>query len=61
MVGKALMAVLLDGLKQHSHRFGNNRFRQSTLLGMLRWLILSLTAYLIADWTPARNSVSITT
>jgi len=24
---------------------------QSTLLGMYRWLVLSLTAYLIAHWT----------
>ena len=45
------MAVLLVGLKSHSHRFGNNRFGQGTLLGMLRLLILSLTAYLIAHWS----------
>uniref|UniRef100_UPI0003193A1B hypothetical protein n=2 Tax=Fischerella sp. FACHB-380 TaxID=2692799 RepID=UPI0003193A1B len=28
-----------------------HRFGQGTLLGMYRWLILSLTAYLIARWT----------
>lgn len=35
----------------HSHRFGLHRFGQGTLLGMYRWLILSLIAYLIAHWT----------
>lgn len=33
------------------HRFGLHRSGQGTLLGMYRWLILSLTAYLIAHWT----------
>lgn len=37
--------------KTAKHRFGNNRFGQGTLLGMLRLLILSLTAYLIAHWS----------
>ncbi len=37
--------------KTAKHRFGLHRFGQSTLLGMLRLLILSLTAYLIAHWT----------
>lgn len=36
-----------------------HRFGQGTLLGMYRWLILSLTAYLIAHWaylsTPTTN------
>lgn len=33
------------------HRFGLHRFGQATLLKMYRWLLLSLTAYLIAHWT----------
>ncbi|NMG07134.1 IS701 family transposase [Brasilonema sp. UFV-L1] len=37
--------------KTAKHRFGLHRFGQSSLLGMLRLLILSLTAYLIAHWT----------
>ena len=37
--------------KTAKHRFGLHRFGQATLLGMYRWLILSLTAYLIAHWT----------
>ncbi len=37
--------------KTAKHRFGLHRFGQGTLLGMYRWLILSLTAYLIAHWT----------
>ena len=37
--------------KTAKHRFGLHRFGQGTLLGMYRWLILCLTAYLIAHWT----------
>lgn len=37
--------------KTAKHRFGLHRFGQGTLLGMYRWLILSLTAYLLAHWT----------
>ncbi|MEA5569317.1 transposase, partial [Anabaena sp. UHCC 0399] len=37
--------------KNAKHRFGLHRFGQGTLKGMYRWLILSLTAYLIAHWT----------
>ncbi len=37
--------------KTAKHRFGLHRFGQSTLLGVYRWLILSLVAYLIAHWT----------
>ncbi|MGI2909726.1 transposase, partial [Tolypothrix sp. VBCCA 56010] len=37
--------------KTVKHRFGLHRFGQGSLLGMYRWLILSLTAYLIAHWT----------
>ncbi len=37
--------------KTAKHRFGLHRFGQATLLGMYPWLILSLTAYLIAHST----------
>jgi hypothetical protein len=37
--------------KTAKYRFGLHRFGQGTLLGIYRWLILSLTAYLIAHWT----------
>jgi hypothetical protein len=36
--------------KTAKHRFGIHRFGQQTLKGMYRWLILSLTAYLLAHW-----------
>lgn len=36
--------------KTVKHRFGLHRFGQQTLLGVYRWLILSLTAYLLAHW-----------
>ncbi len=32
------------------YRFGIDRFGQQTLLGTYRWLVLSLTAYLLAHW-----------
>jgi hypothetical protein len=34
--------------KTAKHRFGLHRFAQQTKLGMYRWLILSLIAYLLA-------------
>jgi hypothetical protein len=34
--------------KTVKHRFGLHRFRQSTLLGVYRWLVLSLIAYFLA-------------
>ncbi len=37
--------------KTAKHRFGLHRFGQGTLLGVYRWLILCLTAYLIAHWS----------
>lgn len=37
--------------KTAKHRFGLHRFGQGIMLGMYRWLILSLTTYLIAHWT----------
>jgi hypothetical protein len=36
--------------KTIQHRFGLHRFGQSTKLGVYRWLILSLIAYLLAHW-----------
>ena len=36
--------------KTIKHRFGLHRFGQSTRLGVYRWLILSLIAYLLAHW-----------
>jgi hypothetical protein len=36
--------------KTAKHRFGLHRFGQQTLLGVYRWLVLSLIAYLLAHW-----------
>jgi hypothetical protein len=36
--------------KTIKHRFGLHRFGQSTKLGVYRWLILSLIAYLLVHW-----------
>lgn len=36
--------------KTIKHRFGLHRFGQSTKLGVYRWLILALIAYLLAHW-----------
>lgn len=36
--------------KTAKHRFGLHRFGQSTLLGVYRWLVLSLLAYILAHW-----------
>ena len=36
--------------KTAKHRFGLHRFGQQTLLGVYRWLLLSLIAYLMAHW-----------
>jgi hypothetical protein len=36
--------------KTAKHRFGLHRFGQGTLLGVYRWLILSMVAYLLAHW-----------
>lgn len=36
--------------KTAKHRFGLHRFGQGTLLGVYRWLMLSLIAYLLAHW-----------
>jgi hypothetical protein len=36
--------------KTVKHRFGLHRFGQGTLVGVYRWLVLSLIAYLLAHW-----------
>ncbi len=36
--------------KTAKHRFGLHRFGQGTELGVYRWLVLSLIAYLLAHW-----------
>lgn len=36
--------------KTAKHRFGLHRFGQGTLLGVYRWLLLSLIAYILAHW-----------
>jgi len=36
--------------KTAKHRFGLHRFGQQTLLGLYRWLVLSLTAFILAHW-----------
>jgi hypothetical protein len=36
--------------KTAKHRFGLHRFGQGTLLGVYRWLILSLVSYILAHW-----------
>jgi hypothetical protein len=43
---------MIEGFfKVVKHRLGLARFGQSTLLGVYRWLILSLTAYFLAHLT----------
>ena len=36
--------------KTSKHRFGLHRFGQGTLLGVYRWLVLSLIAFILAHW-----------
>jgi Transposase DDE domain len=36
--------------KTAKHRFGLHRFGQNTKIGVYRWLVLSLIAYLLAHW-----------
>jgi hypothetical protein len=36
--------------KTIKHRFGLHRFGQSTCLGVYRWLVLAIVAYLLAHW-----------
>ena len=36
--------------KTAKHRFGLHRFGQQTLKGLYRWLVLSLSAFILAHW-----------
>ncbi|PMB03023.1 hypothetical protein CEN49_24290 [Fischerella thermalis CCMEE 5273] len=42
------------------HRFGLHRFGQGTLLGVYRWLILSLISYILAHWAYLSTTVAST-
>lgn len=50
LVGVAAAGNLVGFFKVAKYRFGLDRFGQQTLLGVYRWLVLSLTAYLLAHW-----------
>jgi hypothetical protein len=39
-----------SGSNHTKHRFGLHRFGQGTLLGVYRWLVLSLISYVLAHW-----------
>jgi hypothetical protein len=43
--------------KTIKHRFGLHRFGQSTKLGVYRWLILALIAYLLVHWIYQSSSL----
>ena len=47
--------------KTATHRFGLHRFGQGTLLGVYRWLVLSLISYVLAHWAqlPQRSPLQI--
>jgi hypothetical protein len=38
------------------HRFGLHRFGQCTCMGVYRWLILVLLAFILAVWVPSTSS-----
>lgn len=44
--------------KTAKHRFGLHRFGQGTLLGVYRWLVLSLIAYILAHWAYLSTSTT---
>ena len=41
--------------KTAKHRFGLDRFGQQTLLGIYRWLILSLISFILTHWNDLSN------
>jgi len=47
-----------EWFKTAKHRFGLHRFGQGTLLGVYRWLVLSLIAYQLAHWAYLSTSPS---
>ncbi|MBW4628700.1 MAG: hypothetical protein KME49_25100 [Brasilonema octagenarum HA4186-MV1] len=42
----------------HVARFGLHRFGQGTLLGVYRWLILSLISYVLAHWAYLSTAIA---
>ncbi len=44
--------------KTAKHRFGLHRFGQGTLLGVYRWLVLSLISYVLAHWTYLSTNIA---
>jgi hypothetical protein len=48
--GVSVDGNLVAWFKTAKHRFGLHRFGQGTLLGVYRWLVLSMIAYLLAHW-----------
>ena len=46
--------------KTAKHRFGLHRFGQGTLLGVYRWLVLSLISYVLAHWAYLSRAVAPT-
>jgi hypothetical protein len=44
--------------KTIKHRFGLHRFGQGTLLGVYRWLVLCMVAFLLAHWVHLSTSPS---
>jgi hypothetical protein len=48
--GDDVDGFLVGWFKTAKHRFGLHRFGQGTLLGVYRWLVLSLIAYILAHW-----------
>lgn len=46
--------------KTAKHRFGLHRFGQGTLLGVYRWLVLSLISYVLAHWAYLSSAVTST-
>src|SRR4028118_1142019 len=52
------MAFLRVGLKLPSTVQGLHRFGQGTLLGVYRWLVLSLISYVLAHWAYLSTAIA---